>query len=286
MKYIDIPNQPRNRAVSHETMEWPKGKKSALFLSFDFDAETGWIDENPNDWHKEVAVSHGGYGARVGVRKILELLQQLELNATFFVPGWVALAHTEVCENILIGGHEIGHHGMYHLLPSADDRDRAIEEIDKGFEALKNQLGVQPVGYRAPLGENSGEFLDYLYSRGIRYSSSWRDDVLPYRHVLENGSPAPIELPANYFFDDWMHSMIKGSGRNFVAPELVQSIWRAELDETHDWGALTTTVYHPQVSGRPSPLRTLREFLGYAKSKDDLWITTGERIARHVETTL
>ena len=100
-----------------------------------------------------------------------------------------------------------------------------------------------------------------------------------YRHVLEGGAAGLIELPANYFFDDWMHSMIKGSGRNFTAPELVQSIWRSELEETHEWGALTTTVFHPQVSGRPSPNRTLREFLTFAKSKEDLWIATGDEIA-------
>ncbi len=282
MNYEDIPFSPKNLATVNETMTWPEGHKSALFLSFDFDAETAWFDESANDWNNEVAVSHGGFGPRVGMRKILELLDQLDLRATFFTPGWAVKTHTGICERLLRAGHEIGHHGMYHLKPSLAERERSLEEIDMGFEAMKSELGVTPTGYRAPLGENCGAFLAYLQERGITYSSSWRDDVMPYRHVLEGGAAGPIELPANYFFDDWMHSMIKGSGRNFTAPELVQSIWRAELEETHDWGALTTTVFHPQVSGRPSPYRTLREFLTFAKSKDDLWIATGNEIANAV----
>lgn len=52
-----------------------------------------------------------------------------------------------------------------------------------------------------------------------------------------------------------------------------------ELDEVRDWGAMVTTVQHPQCSGRPMRLRLLREFLTYAGSCSDLWIATGEAIA-------
>jgi hypothetical protein len=61
----------------------------------------------------------------------------------------------------------------------------------------------------------------------------------------------------------------------------VLSIWKDELDETRDWGAMVTTVLHPQCSGRPMRLRLLREFLTYATSCADLWIATGEEIAAH-----
>jgi peptidoglycan/xylan/chitin deacetylase (PgdA/CDA1 family) len=60
-------------------------------------------------------------------------------------------------------------------------------------------------------------------------------------------------------------------------------MWKDELDEVRDWGAMVTTVLHPQCSGRPMRFRLLREFLQYAQSCKDLWITTGEEIARHFE---
>jgi hypothetical protein len=46
---------------------------------------------------------------------------------------------------------------------------------------------------------------------------------------------------------------------------------------------MVTTVLHPQVSGRPMRLRLLREFLGYAQSRPELWIATGQEIAMHFE---
>lgn len=284
MRYSDIPNRPRNLAPSRHDLKWPEGKQSALYLSFDFDAEAAWFDEDPGAWRKEVSVSHGGFGPRVGVPKILELLRDLDLKATFFTPAWTVTAHTAVCEAILKDGHEIGHHGAYHRLPGVEDRSVGMEEIALGFDTLQQRLGVAPAGYRAPLGENDAGYLEVLQAGGVRYSSSWRDDVFPYRHVLENGGPGPIELPANYFFDDWMHGLIKGSGRNLVAREQVLSMWLDELEVTHEWGGLTTTILHPQVSGRPSRFKILREFLTHAAGMSDLWIANGVEICDYLES--
>jgi peptidoglycan-N-acetylglucosamine deacetylase len=283
MRYADIPARPANRASVNHDVKWPSGMRSCLFLSFDFDAESAWFDGDPNDWRNEVTVSHGGFGARVGLPKILELLNGLGLPATFFVPAWVAEAHTGACEAILKGGHEIGHHGAFHIKPSLEDMKTSLDELDRGFNTLKSRLGVEPIGYRAPCGENYSAFLEYLADRGIQYSSSWRDDVFPYRHVLNNDKAGPMELPANYFFDDWMHGLIKGSGRNLVSREQVLSMWMDELEETHDWGGLTTTIFHPQVSGRPSRFRTLREFLERALRIDGLWIANGAQICGHLD---
>jgi peptidoglycan/xylan/chitin deacetylase (PgdA/CDA1 family) len=283
MDYSEIPTRPANRAPTNHNIRWPDGKRSCLFLSFDFDAGSAWFDSDPNDWRHEVTVSHGGFGPRVGLPKILELLEGMGLVATFFVPAWVADTHTGLCEAILKGGHEIGHHGGFHIKPSLVDMGTSIAELDHGFEVLEKRLGVRPVGYRAPCGENYGAFLKYLAERGIRYSSSWRDDVFPYRHVLEDGEPGPLELPANYFFDDWMHGLIKGSSRNVVSREQVLSMWMDELEVTHEWGGLTTTNFHPQVSGRPSRFKTLRDFLEHAGELEGLWITNGSRICEHLK---
>ncbi len=81
-------------------------------------------------------------------------------------------------------------------------------------------------------------------------------------------------------YDDWMHGLsTRFSPRSIFPKEHVLSLWKDELDEVRDWGAMVTTVLHPQCSGRPMRLRLLREFLTYAKACPDLWITTGEAIA-------
>ena len=52
-------------------------------------------------------------------------------------------------------------------------------------------------------------------------------------------------------YDDWMHGLsARFSPRSIFPKEHVLSIWKDELDETRDWGAMVTTVLHPQCSGR------------------------------------
>jgi peptidoglycan/xylan/chitin deacetylase (PgdA/CDA1 family) len=186
-----------------------------------------------------------------------------------------------MAEAILREGHEIGHHGFHHFMP--DPGDAAMqEELERGFAALKKRLGVVPVGYRAPSGESCEELRVALKKSGILYSSSWRDDVRPYRQVLADGSPGVIEIPVTASYDDWMHGMSSRlSPRPIFTREHVLSLWTDELDEIRDWGAMVTTVLHPQVSGRPMRLRLLREFLLYAQNCGDVWIATGAEISGH-----
>ena len=152
-----------------------------MFLSFDVDAEAAWTCRDPARYRELITMSYGGYEARVGVRKLLELLDSLGLKATFFMTGWSVMAHPAMAESILAAGHEIAHHGFHHLMPDPADPAMMLEEVDRGFEALKSRLGVVPKGYRAPLGESFEELRRLLRDRGLVHSSSWRDDVRPYR---------------------------------------------------------------------------------------------------------
>ena len=276
-----LPLLPANRAPHAPEYPWPAGHRAAMFFSFDVDAETAWTGKDPSRYDELVCMSYGGFEARVGVPKLLDLLRGLGLRATFFITGWSVEAHPAMAESILRAGHEIGHHGFHHLMPVAGD-PRLVEEVDRGLDTLKRRLGVTPKGYRAPSGESCEELRALLKARGLLYSSSWRDDVRPYRHVLADGSPGLIELPVTMTYDDWLFGLShRYSPRPMMPKEHVLSIWKDELDETRDWGGMVTTVLHPQCSGRPMRLRLLRDFLRYAQSGGDVWITTGEAIAAH-----
>jgi peptidoglycan/xylan/chitin deacetylase (PgdA/CDA1 family) len=281
----DLSPRPLNPAPETPPMIWPNGAKSALFIGFDVDAETAWIGNNPSNVDRMVTTSHGGYDARVGIRKIVELMDELSMKGTFFIPGWTALAHQAVCETILKAGHEIGHHGYLHKLPDRTKLDETFEEIDLGFEALYKALGVRPTGYRAPSGENFPELLAYLAKSGIRYSSSFRDDILPYRHQSSGEQHGLVEIPVNFAFDDWNFGMSsRTSSRPLFGREAILPLWIEEFEATHAWGGVTTLVLHPQVSGRPMRWHILRDFLKHVQDKGDVWIATGEEITAHYET--
>lgn len=281
---FDLTPRPLNPAAKAPDMTWPNGARSALFIGFDVDAETAWIGNNPSNVDRMVTTSHGGYDARVGIARILGLMDELGLQATFFTPGWTALAHRAECEAIVAAGHEIGHHGYLHKLPDRTRLDEAMEEIDRGFEALQSALGVRPVGYRAPSGENFPELLAYLKKSGIRYSSSFRDDILPYRHAASDGVPGLVEIPVNYAFDDWNFGMTsRTSPRPIFGRDMILPLWIDEFEATHAWGGVTTLVLHPQVSGRPMRWHLLRDFLKHVLDKGDVWIATGSEITDQFE---
>jgi peptidoglycan/xylan/chitin deacetylase (PgdA/CDA1 family) len=280
----DLTPRPLNSAGPAPSFDWPNNTKSALFLGIDVDAETAWLAKDPSNVNRLVTVSHGGYGPRVGVPKILELLCDLEIKATFFCPGWVVRAYPKMHETILNQGHEIAHHGYLHKLPDPDHPEEAMEEIDKGFEAMQDVLGFRPIGFRAAGGENFASMLKYLSDLGIKYSSSWRDDIRPYRHCLYDGTAGPVEIPVNFTFDDWLYGLSARLNRHTMfGKDAVLPLWKDEFDATHAWRGVTTIVCHPQVSGRPMRWHLLRDFLEYAQTHDDVWFATGREIAEHYE---
>lgn len=278
----DIPAKPANLADLAPEFPWPEGKRCAVFPAFDVDAETAWLQHDFKNTDRLVTMSFGGYEERVGIPKILEYLRSVEIKATFFIPGWVVEAHPRMCEAIVRDGHEVGHHGYLHKRPDPADFAEDKEEIDRALDALKRVLGVVPVGYRAPSGENYDELLGYLRERGILYSSSFRDDIRPYRHRMRDGSQGVVELPVNMSFDDWLYGLSQRySPRPMFPKEHVLSIWNGELDQTREWGGLVTMVMHPQVTGRPMRLGIFRDFISRARGFGDVWIATGKEIAEH-----
>ena len=76
-------------------------------------------------------LAQGEYGARVAVPKILRMLAEHEVPASFFMPAVSALLHPGEVEAYAAGGHEVGVHGWIHernmLLARADELDPPVE---------------------------------------------------------------------------------------------------------------------------------------------------------------
>src|SRR4051794_8709047 len=110
-------------------VKWPDGKKIAVMLTFDFDAETLWLSRDPENAKRPGTLSQGTYGAHVGVPMILETLEMLGVPASFYVPGWTAEHHAGRVEMILKNGHEVGHHGYLHEWIDPDQPEREEEAL-------------------------------------------------------------------------------------------------------------------------------------------------------------
>ncbi|MDP9365988.1 MAG: polysaccharide deacetylase family protein, partial [Chloroflexota bacterium] len=90
--------------------------RATVCLSFDFDAISLWI--GPFAATSPSAISRGEFGV-VGAERILRLLDEHAIPATFFVTGHTADTYPGAVRAIAAAGHEIGHHGYLHENPAA-----------------------------------------------------------------------------------------------------------------------------------------------------------------------
>src|SRR6202007_1978521 len=84
--------------------------------------------------------------------RLLEILKQRNIKATFFMIGQNAQANPAIVQRILAEGHEIGNHSWTHPQLSKLSNDRVTEEITKTQAAIKNACGYTPVLLRPPYG--------------------------------------------------------------------------------------------------------------------------------------
>jgi polysaccharide deacetylase family protein (PEP-CTERM system associated) len=115
--------------------------------------------------------------------RLLGILDEYDVKATFFVLGWVAERCPFLVKEIDARGHEVACHGYDHRRVCTQARHEFRSDIRKSKALLENIIGSAVRGYRAPSYSISMDSLwayDELTSAGFRYDSS----VFPVRHDL------------------------------------------------------------------------------------------------------
>jgi peptidoglycan/xylan/chitin deacetylase (PgdA/CDA1 family) len=255
---------------------WPDDKRCAVALTFDLDGESVWIDENPDNANKPGVLSQGRYGPRVGVPLILDLLKYESLTATFFIVGKVAEDHPEAIRAIAAHGHELAIHGYTHKSPSAQTRKEEDQSIARTL-AILEPYRPSIAGYRSPSGDFSQNTLELLGHHGLSYSSNMMDDIRPYIHP----GTSIVELPIQWILDDGAHFWfsLEAWDKKISTPSEVLEIWETEFEGIYELGGSFILTMHPQITGRPSRLKLLRDFVGFVKSHDGVWFATCAEIA-------
>jgi peptidoglycan/xylan/chitin deacetylase (PgdA/CDA1 family) len=255
-------------------LPWPAGIASAMCLTFDIDAETMWTSDDPANARRPAVISQGLYEVEVGVPLILELLARNELHATFFIPGWVVERHPEMVAAICDGGHELGHHGYRHDSMDGADAELEHEVLLQGLDALQRVAGVRPRGYRAPLFDVNEHTWELLRREGFIYSSNLMHTIWPTVHP---GEPPLVEIPVQWMLDDGQYYLTRRYPPNYrqpYSPAGVLEIWEPELKAIHGLGGVTTIVFHPQLSGRPSRVEVIQSLIDTARELPGMWMPT------------
>lgn len=262
---------------------WPDGKRIAIMMAFDLDAETLWENRHDNDHITNM--SRGAYGAIQGVPRILNMLDKHNAKGTFFVPGMTALRYPEVIKEIVRSGHEIGYHGYTHSSSPLREKEHADMLMVENY--IRNLTGQQIVGQRAPDGTMYEYSLELFLEHGYIYSSNWRSSDGPFIHTI-NGRQVPIvELPKDSIFDDTAYDMYVDIDRighpwnNLRSGREFTEIWKDEFDALAEEGRMINFVIHPQYIGRVSRINALDRLMDYMEA-NGAWFETNANVARHV----
>jgi len=113
--------------------------------------------------------------------KVLKILSDAKVHASFFVLGWVAARYPEQIKRIAALGHEIASHGYDHRLVYEQTPDAFREDVRRAKGMLETLTGNRVDGFRAPSYSITGRSLwalDILLEEGHQYDAS----IFPIHH--------------------------------------------------------------------------------------------------------
>jgi peptidoglycan/xylan/chitin deacetylase (PgdA/CDA1 family) len=251
-------------------------------LSFDSDHETNELREGGESIGK---LSQGQYGNRQGVPRILNILKQYEVPASFYVPAVTALLYPDEQRRVIAEGHEIGIHGWIHernsVLPYTAEKDL----MQRSSDVLEKITGVRPVGMRTPSWDFSPNTLALTRDMGLLYDSSLMADVDCYELLLDGQNTGVVELPVEWIRDDAVYfGMNRFAGlRPYTPPADGFDIFKREFDAAYKEGGLFQLTMHPHIIGYRSRIWILEELVRYMRSLPGVWFATHADVVRYAK---
>jgi peptidoglycan-N-acetylglucosamine deacetylase len=88
--------------------------------------------------------------------RILEVLAEHGVQATFNVMGWNALRHPDLVRAVVAAGHELGNHTWTHQDLAFQSALQTRRQLERGREAIERTAGVRPRFFRPPRGNLTG----------------------------------------------------------------------------------------------------------------------------------
>ena len=267
-------------------------EKHHLTVALTVDAD--FISDSIRREDPPVKVSHGEFGARVGMPRLLESFARHGIPSTLFAPGHSMETWPELFRQAVGDGHELAVHGWYHedFAELGVDEQRGI--LDRAIETIGSLSGAPPAGFRAPYWSLGPRTLEVVRDAGFRYDSSLMSDDFALQRVRigdVHSVTAPtrwgeevdlVEVPVYWALDDWPF-FEPGNGRDGLsAPSRVLEVWTAELRYAYERapGALVTLTVHPECIGRGHRMAMLERFVAEVQALDGVRF---ERLDRVVE---
>jgi allantoinase len=269
---------------------WPGGKRLAFYVCFNIEyfafgagmgSDVGLANPAPN--HRSYAWRD--YGNRVGLSRMLDLMDELGLPASHNVNSFLYDAHPEIFARLRARGDEIIGHGRTNaerLLPAWEEDEKRL--IAEATAALTRNEGKPPKGWLGPWLAETCVTPDLLKEAGYTYLLDWACDDQPIWMNTRSGKilsvPYPIEVndsPAIVF----RHH----SAREFA--DMIVDQFDEMLRQSENQSLVCPISLHTFVIGQPFRLGPLRQALKHCvdhPQAERVWFTRPGEIADYCHT--
>lgn len=277
---------PYSPIVGRPRITWPNDARVALWVipNIEFFA----LDD-------QVPVAAGGtigkvpdvptwavrdYGNRVGVFRLMQVLDRHEIRATVALNSDVCIEHPAIIEEGLKRRWEfMGHNETNSRRLNAGGAGEEAQIIRNTLKTIAVSTGTRPVGWLSAGLQETWETLELLVEEKCEYVCDWPNDDQPYWMSLEEGRKI-VSVPYSFEIND----KIAFERRNCTPSEFKDMICR-QFDvlyrEGADSGRVMAIAVHPYLIGVPHRIDAFDEALAYICGHKGVWRATGSEIGQH-----
>jgi len=268
--------------VDRASFDWPNGARLAVYLGvnlecFSFGAGLG-AQLCPGGTPD--VLNHGwrDYGNRVGVWRMLDLFDRLELPCTVLANSLMYREAPGVVEKFRARGDDIIAHGRTNAerqdtLCEADERALIVEAT----HTLEQHEGKHPRGWLGPWIAESHATPDLLKEAGYEYVLDWSHDDQPIWMTTRAGPLLSVPYPQE------LNDIPQIVGRKLEAPafrDMIVDAFDVMLEESKRYPLVMGIALHPYIMGYPHRLKYLEQALRHVidRANERVWITTASAI--------
>ena len=275
-------------------VEWPNNARIALqiVLNYEEGAENCIIN---GDKHSEVFLSEiiGAqpvkgrhinmeslyeYGSRSGFWRLHKLFQEKKIPITIFGVGMALEKNPEICKAIKDANYEVASHGWRWIDYQSVKKSEEKKHMKLVIKKIKEIFGERPLGWYT--GRCSPNTRDLVFEEGgFLYDSDSYSDDLPYWEIRKKKK----QLIIPYTLDN--NDMRFVSNQGFNTGDHFFTYLKDSFDALYEEGKtnpkMMSVGLHCRLVGRPGRIQSLKRFLEYVLSHEDVWICKRIDIAKH-----
>lgn len=217
------------------------------------------------------------YGPRVGVWRLMEILDRVGVRGTAITNSAVCEEYPEIIEEALARHWAIVAHGLDNSTWQAgmkrDDERAFIEQV---ATTLESATGRRPAGWLGPALTATPNTYDLLAELGFTHTLDWTNDDQPYPLNVRSGSL--LSVPYSSEVNDLPAFVLHHhTGEEFAAAVVDQ------FETLYEEGVNSLRVMgigiHPFLVGQPFRSRHFARALEQVAGRDDVWYATSDDIA-------